>query len=158
MSPNDTAKRKKNASALIIKCMISPPSSQANNVAVDLGFFSGDGKQQCRNFAPRSRANSERIFEAELQRLKARALLVCGAPGSKTQAQSLLDQALATARSQHARSLELRAAKDLAALWIGQGRSDDALAFLAPIHAWFTEGFDTHDLKEAKVLLDQLQS
>jgi predicted ATPase len=57
-----------------------------------------------------------------------------------------------------ARSLELRAAKDLAALWIGQGRRDDALAFLAPIHAWFIEGFDTHDLKEAKVLLDQLQS
>jgi class 3 adenylate cyclase/tetratricopeptide (TPR) repeat protein len=102
--------------------------------------------------------NSERIFEAELHRLKARALLVCGAPGGGTDAQSLLEQALTTARSQHARSLELRAAKDLAALWIGQGRRDEALAFLAPIHAWFTEGFDTHDLKEAKVLLDQLQS
>jgi class 3 adenylate cyclase/tetratricopeptide (TPR) repeat protein len=102
--------------------------------------------------------NSERIFEAELHRLKARALLLCGAAGSETHAQSLLDRALATARSQHARSLELRAAKDLAALWIGQGRRDEALAFLAPIHAWFTEGFDTHDIKEAKVLLDQLQS
>ena len=102
--------------------------------------------------------NSERIFEAELHRLKARALLICGAAGSETHAQSLLDWALTTARSQHARSLELRAAKDLAALWIGQGRRDEALAFLAPIHAWFTEGFDTHDLKEAKVLLDQLQS
>jgi predicted ATPase len=102
--------------------------------------------------------NSERIFEAELHRLKARALLLCGAAGSETHAQSLLDRALTTARSQHARSLELRAAKDLAALWIGQGRRDEALAFLAPIHAWFTEGFDTHDIKEAKVLLDQLQS
>jgi class 3 adenylate cyclase/predicted ATPase len=101
--------------------------------------------------------NGERIFEAELHRLKARALLFCGA-GSETRAQLLLDRALTTARSQHARSLELRAAKDLAALWIGQGRRDEALAFLAPIHAWFTEGFDTHDLKEAKVLLDQLQS
>ena len=102
--------------------------------------------------------NSERIFEAELHRLKARALLFCGAVGSETHAQLLLDRALTTARSQHARSLELRAAKDLAALWIGQGRRDEALAFLAPIHAWFTEGFDTHDLKEAKVLLDQRQS
>ena len=102
--------------------------------------------------------NSERIFEAELHRLKARALLVCGASGGGTHAESLLDQALTTARSQYARSLELRAAKDLAALWISQGRRDEALAFLAPIHAWFTEGFDTHDLKEAKVLLDQLQS
>lgn len=102
--------------------------------------------------------NSERIFEAELHRLKARALLVCGASGGGTHAESLLDQALTTARSQYARSLELRAAKDLVALWISQGRRDEALAFLAPIHAWFTEGFDTHDLKEAKVLLDQLQS
>jgi predicted ATPase len=101
--------------------------------------------------------NSERIFEAELDRLKARVLLVRGAPGAGTQAQSLLYQALTAARSQHARSLELRAAKDLAALWIDQGRRDEALALLAPIHAWFTEGFDTQDLKEAKVLLDQLQ-
>jgi predicted ATPase/class 3 adenylate cyclase len=100
--------------------------------------------------------NSERIFEAELHRLKARALMICDSSGSKTDAQSLLDRALATARSQHARSLELRAAKDLAALWISQGRRDEARALLAPIHAWFTEGFDTHDLKEAKSLLAQL--
>jgi putative tryptophan/tyrosine transport system substrate-binding protein len=90
--------------------------------------------------------------------LKARALIFRGAPGGGTDAQSSLDQALTTARSQQARSLELRAAKDLAALWVGQGRRDEALAFLAPIHAWFTEGFGTEDLKEAKVLLDQLQS
>jgi predicted ATPase len=83
---------------------------------------------------------------------------LCYAPSSETHAQSLLEQALTTARSQHARSLELRAAKDLASLWIGQGRRKEALAFLAPIQAWFTEGFDTQDLKEAKVLLDQLDS
>src|SRR6266516_691260 len=99
--------------------------------------------------------NSERIFEAELYRLKARALLVSGASGAETQAPSLLDQALATARRQRARSLELRAARDLAALWIDQGRRDEALDLLAPVHASFTEGFDTHDLKEAKALLDQ---
>jgi predicted ATPase/class 3 adenylate cyclase len=102
--------------------------------------------------------NSERIFEAELHRLKARALMICDSSGSETDAQSLLERALATARSQHARSLELRAAKDLAALWISQGRRDEARALLAPIHAWFTEGFDTHDLKEAKSLLAQLQA
>jgi class 3 adenylate cyclase/predicted ATPase len=101
--------------------------------------------------------NSERLFEAELYRLKARALLVRGAPDAATHAQSFLDQALATARNQHARSLELRAAKDLAALWIGQGRRDEALELLAPVHAWFTEGFDTQDFKEAKALLDQRQ-
>jgi len=107
-------------------------------------------------FATTSR-NSERIFEAELYRLKARVLLVRGAPDAKTEAQSLLDQALTTAGSQHAKSLELRAAMDLAALWIDQGRSEEALDLLAPIYAWFTEGFDTQDLKEAKALLDQLR-
>jgi predicted ATPase/class 3 adenylate cyclase len=101
--------------------------------------------------------NSERIFEAELYRLKARALLVRGAPDAKPEAQSLLDQALTTARSQHAKALELRAAGDLAALWIDQGRREEALDLLAPIHAWFTEGFDTQDLKQAKALLDQLR-
>jgi predicted ATPase len=101
--------------------------------------------------------NSERIFEAELFRLKARALLVRGAPDAGTEAQSLLDQALTTARSQHAKALELRAATDLAALWTDQGRREEALDLLAPIHAWFTEGFDTQDLKQAKALLDQLR-
>jgi predicted ATPase/class 3 adenylate cyclase len=101
--------------------------------------------------------NSERIFEAELYRLKARALLVRGAPEARIEAQSLLDQALTTARSQHAKALELRATKDLAALWIDQGRRQEALDFLAPIYAWFTEGFDTQDLKVAKALLDQLR-
>jgi predicted ATPase/class 3 adenylate cyclase len=101
--------------------------------------------------------NSERIFEAELYRLKARALLVRGAPDASTEAQSLLDQALTTARSQHAKALELRAAMDRAALWIDQGRREEALEFLAPIYAWFTEGFDTQDLKKAKALLDQLR-
>ncbi len=101
--------------------------------------------------------NSERIFEAELYRLKARALLVRGAPDAKTEAQSLLDQALTTARSQHAKALELRAAMDRAALWIDQGRREEALSFLAPIYASFAEGFDTQDLRQAKALLDQLQ-
>ena len=101
--------------------------------------------------------NSERIFEAELYRLKARALIVRGALDASTEAQSLLDQALTTARSQHAKALELRAAMDRAALWIDQGRREEALDFLAPIYAWFTEGFDTQDLKQAKALLDQLR-
>ena len=101
--------------------------------------------------------NSERIFEAELYRLKARALLVRGAPDAKTEAQSLLDQALSTARSQHAKALELRAAMDTAELWIDQNKREQARDFLAPIHACFTEGFDTQDLRQAKALLDQLR-
>jgi class 3 adenylate cyclase/predicted ATPase len=101
--------------------------------------------------------NSERIFEAELYRLKARTLLVSRLPDCGAHAQLLLNQALTTARSQDARSLELRAAKDLAELWSAQGRRDEAVDLLAPIHARFTEGFQTQDLKEAKALLDQLQ-
>jgi class 3 adenylate cyclase/tetratricopeptide (TPR) repeat protein len=101
--------------------------------------------------------NSERIFEAELYRLKARTLLVRGAPDASTEAQSLLDQALTTARSQHAKALELRAAIDTAELWISQNKCGQARDFLAPVHACFTEGFDTHDLRQAKALLDQLR-
>jgi predicted ATPase/class 3 adenylate cyclase len=101
--------------------------------------------------------NSERIFEAELYRLKARALLVRGAPDAKTKAQSLLDQALTTARSQGAKALELRAAMDTAELWIDQNKREQSRDFLAPIHACFTEGFDTQDLRRAKALLDQLR-
>ena len=100
--------------------------------------------------------NSERLFEAELCRLKARALLACGASEALGQAESWLGRALATARDQHARSLEIRAATDLAALWIDQGRRDEARDLVAPIHAWFSEGSETHDLKQARALLDRL--
>jgi class 3 adenylate cyclase/tetratricopeptide (TPR) repeat protein len=91
--------------------------------------------------------NSERFFEAELYRLKARALLMRGA--SDTEAESLLSQALRIARSQQARSLELRAATDLARLWMRQGKHAEALDGLASIHGRFTEGFDTRDVKDA---------
>jgi predicted ATPase len=101
--------------------------------------------------------NGERILEAELYRLKARVLVARGGPGVEAEAQALLDRALSTARSQRARTLELRAATDLAALWIDQGRRDEALNVLAPIYASFTEGFDTQDLKQAKALLDRLR-
>ena len=99
--------------------------------------------------------NSERCFEAELYRLKAHALLMRGA--ADAEAESLLDQALRIARSQQARSLELRAATDLARLWMRQGKHAEALDGLATIHGRFTEGFDTRDVKEAKAVLSQLQ-
>jgi predicted ATPase len=98
--------------------------------------------------------NSERFLEAELYRLKARAVLMRGAPDAE--AESLLDQALITARGQQARSLELRAATDLARLWINQGKRAEARDILASIYGRFSEGFDTRDLIEAKAVLDQL--
>jgi len=65
-------------------------------------------------------------------------------------------RALAVARQQSAKFWELRAALDLARLWRDQGRRTEARDLLAPIYGWFTEGFDTLDLKEAKALLEQL--
>jgi predicted ATPase len=99
--------------------------------------------------------NSERSFEAELYRLKAGALLMRGAPDAE--AETLLDQALRTARSQQARSLELRAATDLARLWMNQGKHAEALDLLSSIYGRFAEGFETGDLKEAAALLTELQ-
>jgi len=98
--------------------------------------------------------NSERIFEAELYRLKARTLVARGASDAGAE---LLRKALAIASAQHAKALELRAATDLAALLIDQNRHQDALNVLAPVHGWFSEGLETQDLKQAKALLDQLR-
>ncbi len=98
--------------------------------------------------------NSERFFEAELYRIRARALIIRGVPDAE--AECLLDQALRTARSQQARSLELRAATDLARIWLNQGKRAQARDVLSSILGRFTEGFDTKDLKEANSLLVQL--
>ena len=68
----------------------------------------------------------------------------------------LSQQALALARHQQAKAWELRAAMSLARLWQQQGKRADAYALLAPVYGWFTEGFDTADLQEAKVLLEVL--
>ena len=71
---------------------------------------------------------------------------------------SYFERALAVARQQQAKSWELRAAMSLARLWRDQGKPQQARELLAPVYGWFTEGFDTRDLKEAKALLDELVS
>jgi predicted ATPase len=68
------------------------------------------------------------------------------------------EEALAVARQQQAKSWELRAAMSLARLWRSQGKVQQAHELLAPVYGWFTEGFDTRDLKEAKALLEQLSA
>ena len=75
---------------------------------------------------------------------------------SDSKTEDCFRQALDIARQQQARSLELRAAMSLARLWQQQGKRADAGALLAPIYGWFTEGFDTADLQEAKALLEAL--
>ena len=71
-------------------------------------------------------------------------------------AEECFHKAIEVARQQSAKSLELRAATSLAQLWQQQGKTAEARDLLTPIYDWFTEGFDTADLKEAKALLDQL--
>jgi predicted ATPase len=97
----------------------------------------------------------ERYFEAELHRLKG-GLLLQQDVGSGDEAETCFCQALDVARHQQAKSLELRAAMSLARLWQRQGKYAEAHALLAPIYGWFTEGFDTADLQEAKALLEAL--
>ena len=96
---------------------------------------------------------NERIWKAENH-------LICGEiardVGQFSDAASAFDLAIKTAREQSARSLELRAATSLARLWRDQGKRDEARDLLAPVYGWFTEGFDTRDLKEAKALLDEV--
>ena len=72
------------------------------------------------------------------------------------EAEAYFERALAIARKQHAKSFELRAAMSMARLWRDQGKGDEARELLAPVYGWFTEGFDTLDLKRAKALLDEL--
>ena len=71
-------------------------------------------------------------------------------------AETYFERALAIARAQQAKSWELRAAMSMARLWRDQGKRNEARNLLAPVYDWFTEGFDTRDLKEAKALLDGL--
>lgn len=91
-------------------------------------------------------------FTAELHRLKGECLLALS-PANAAQAESCFDQALAISRQQHAKSLELRAAMSMARLWQQQGKQEDARRVLEEIYNWFTEGFDTHDLQEAAILI-----
>jgi predicted ATPase len=78
-------------------------------------------------------------------------------PGTpQAEAEAWLQRALDVARRQEAKSLELRAATSLARLWQQQGKRPEAYDLLVPIYRWFTEGFDTADLQEARALLDAL--
>ena len=98
-------------------------------------------------------ATGEGRFIAELNRHKGELLLQKGEPQA---AEALYRKALGIAREQQAKLWELRAAMSLARLWRDQGRPAEARDLLAPVYGWFTEGFDTADLKDAKALLDEL--
>ena len=85
-----------------------------------------------------------------------RGILAAAMWGGQGRAEACFQRALDIARHQQAKSLELRAATSLARLWQQQGKRDDARQLLAEVYGWFTEGFDTADLQEAKALLEAL--
>jgi predicted ATPase len=98
------------------------------------------------------KANGQGDLLAEAHRLQGDLLLQHAVP-DVVQAEACFQQALTIARRQHAKSWELRAALSLSRLWQRQGKRQEAYDLLAPIYDWFTEGFDTPDLQEAKTLL-----
>jgi len=94
-------------------------------------------------------------YKPELYRLKGELLLQLSSD-NQVEAENCFQQAITVARSQQAKSFELRTATSLARLWQQQGKRQEAHDLLAPVYHWFTEGFDTADLKDAKALLDEL--
>jgi predicted ATPase len=101
------------------------------------------------------KATMETWFEAEVHRSTGEIALKSAEPEA-AKAEAHFERALAIAREQRANSLELRAAMSMARLWRDQGKRRQARDLLAPVYSWFTEGFDTLDLKEAKALLKEL--
>ena len=97
----------------------------------------------------------ERLWEAEVNRV-AGVIALMSPQRATAKAETYFNRALTIARAQQAKSWELRAAMSLARLWRSQGKEQQARELLAPVYEWFTEGFDTRDLKEAKALLEEL--
>ncbi len=113
----------------------------------------GEGLRTLDEAIALAETTGERYYEVEFIRLKGELLLM---QGREDEAEASFHMAIEVARSQSAKSWELRATTSLARLWQRQNRTDEARQTLAEIHGWFTEGFDTRDLQEAQALLDEL--
>ena len=98
---------------------------------------------------------NERVYETELRRMRGELLV---SVRDFAVAEASFREAIAVAQRQSAKLFELRAAMSMARLWRDQGKRDEARELFAPVYGWFTEGFDTRDLKEAKALLEELAS
>jgi predicted ATPase len=124
------------------------------DVAAHLGHQE-DGLQALAEAHTLVEQQEERWGEAEVYRLRG-VLLLRQTRTPQAEAEACFQRALDVARRQQAKSLELRAAVSLSRLWQHQGKRAEAHELLAPIYDWFTEGFDTADLQEAKALLEEL--
>jgi predicted ATPase len=133
--------------------------SVSSRVALaEIYLTAGDGAQAVNAVDSAMRAGERsgaRAWLAGALHIKGEALTSMG-PARWPDAATCFVEALQVSRTQHAKSLELRAATGLARLWCVQGRGEHARDLLAPVYDWFTEGFDTADLKDAKALLDEL--
>ena len=123
-----------------------------SSARADLGQ-AGEALELLKDALASTEANGERWWQSELQRLQGRLVV---AHGHHDEAEACFRRAIEVSGGQGAKMLELRAATSLARLWRDQGKVQQALELLAPVYAWFTEGFDTRDLKEAKALLEEL--
>ena len=120
----------------------------------ELGQFD-DARRSISEAMTAVETTKETWCEAEVRRIAGEIAVLSPEPDA-VKAEAYFERALAIARQQQAKSWELRAAMSMARLWRDQGKRKEARELLAPVYRWFTEGFDTHDLKEAKKLLDEL--
>ena len=128
-------------------CMLAAVHAKAGQADAGLGVISAAKGLLAQT--------NEHMWASELDRVEGELRRLQNAPVSDVE--SFFTRALTRSRQQNAKSLELRAATSLARLWRDQGKCNEARDLLAPIYGWFTEGFDTPDLKEAKALLQQLK-
>lgn len=129
-------------------------SSYFAKAYAELGQFDDAWRSIAEGVTAAERMN-ETWFGAEVHRIAGEIALKSAEP-DPTKAETYFERALSVSRQQQAKSWELRAATSLARLWRDQGKAKQASELLAPVYGWFTEGFDTRDLKEAKALLDEL--
>jgi predicted ATPase len=127
--------------------LLAEAEASAGNLDIAIGELD--------RFLAEAQSTGERWSDAELHRVRGE-LLIKRDPTNTMPAEEAFLAAIAIAQRQKARSFELRAAMSMARLWRDQGKRDQARDLLAPIYGWFTEGFDTLDLKEAKALLDEI--
>jgi predicted ATPase len=114
-----------------------------------------EGLTQIEEAARSIEVRNERVYEAEMHRVQGE---LFRSMQKVSAAEASFGKAITVARRQSAKLFELRSAMSMARLWCDQGKRDETRELLAPIYGWFTEGFDTRDLKEARTLLDALTS